>query len=147
MLLGALFFGACAVVLFWQTLTNERGLVIEGLIHLGPSGARGFYGGLTALSLGFVVTACVVMIVYSGRTLEVVLDDAGLTTPGPVWRLAASRSVRFADVTQVREQKVSGQHFITLIAPAQKVWIAKGHLPDGAFEEIVTFIRERVRPS
>lgn len=141
---GALFFGLCAMVLFWRALTNQRGLVIEGLIHLGPSVARGFYGVLCAASLGFVAIACFLLVVHSGRAHEVVVDDSGITTPGPAWRLDARRSVKFADITEIREQKISGQHFITLMTPEHKVWIAKSHLPDGAFDEIVAFVRERV---
>lgn len=72
------------------------------------------------------------------------MDDSGSTTPGPAWRLDARRSVKFADITEIREQKISGQHFITLMTPEHKVWIAKSHLPDGAFDEIVAFVRERV---
>ncbi|HEY5924951.1 MAG TPA: hypothetical protein VIV11_24890 [Kofleriaceae bacterium] len=144
MVLCALFFGVCALVLFWQALTNQRGLVIEGIFHLGPGGARVFYGVLCALSLGFVVIAIVVLVIYAGKTHEVVVDDDSLTTPGPLWRLNATRTARFADVTKVREQKMSGQHFLTLVTPSSKVWIAKGHLPDGAFDEIVAFVRQRL---
>ena len=144
MVVCALFFALCAMVLFWKALTSQRGIVIEGLIHLGPGGARVFYGVLCAASLAFVAIACIALIQYRRNTHEVVVDDVSLTTPGPLWRLAATRSACFADVTQVREQEVSGQHFLTLITPARKVWIAKSHLPDGAFEEIVAFVRDRL---
>jgi hypothetical protein len=145
MVLGGLFFLFCALVLFWQALTNKRGLVLEGLLHLSPGGARVFYGVLCGLSLAFVAISIVVLVIYSGRTAEVVLDDASITTPGPLWRPSALRTVAFADVVELREQKVSGQHFLTLITAKQKVSIVKGHLPDGAFEEISAFVRERVR--
>ena len=139
----ALFFGAGAIFFFWQALNNKRGLVLEGVIHLDPGQARVFYGVFCALSLGFVALAAVTWITYSGRSPEVVIDDATITTPGPLWRPDALRTVAFADITSVREQSMNRQHFLTLITPKQKISIVKSHLPDGAFEEIAALVRER----
>lgn len=145
MVLCALFFAVCAIVLFWFALTNDRGLVINGLIHMGPNSARVFLGVLCAASVGSVVAAFAAILAYQGKTHEVVVDDTSLSTPGPIWRLSATRTVQFADVTMVREQHINGQHFITLVTPARKVWVGKSMLADGAFDEIVALVRDRVK--
>jgi hypothetical protein len=142
--MAALFFALCAVTLFWMAFHEERGVSIEGLIDLGPGAARILFAILGAASVCFVAIASYALITYHGETPEVIVDDDSITTPGPVWRLAATRTVRFAEVTAIREQKINGQHFVTLVAPNGKVWIARSHLADGAFDEILDFLRTRI---
>ncbi len=43
MVLSGLFFGACAAVLGHKASTNTRGLMLNGIIELSPSGASTFY--------------------------------------------------------------------------------------------------------
>jgi hypothetical protein len=48
------FFGLSAAVLGAKAANNDRGLIINHVIELGPEGATTFYWALTALSVGFV---------------------------------------------------------------------------------------------
>ncbi|WP_437285035.1 hypothetical protein [Sorangium sp. So ce406] len=62
LLLSALFFAACAAVLAHRALTNDRGLILNGIIPLERGGADVFYAVLALLSgalcaLGFVGAA------------------------------------------------------------------------------------------
>ncbi|MRG98028.1 hypothetical protein [Polyangium spumosum] len=55
LVLAILFFGACAAFMFHRASVNDRGLVLNGLIHFEPGGADVFYAVMGLLSFGFVV--------------------------------------------------------------------------------------------
>lgn len=58
--LCAVFFGAGAAILGYIAATNDRGLVINGILPLSRDGATVFDWSLCALSIGFVVIAAIV---------------------------------------------------------------------------------------
>ncbi|KGD89158.1 hypothetical protein JL39_23285 [Rhizobium sp. YS-1r] len=54
--LAALFFVACALFVSWIAVTNEKALVLNGLLHLSPDEATGLYWGLAAASIGLAIS-------------------------------------------------------------------------------------------
>jgi hypothetical protein len=56
LVLGFVLFGAAAAYLFYRASTNDRGLILNGLIHLDPSGAGTFFVVLGLLSVGMSAT-------------------------------------------------------------------------------------------
>ena len=139
---GALFFGACAAVLFWQAL-QPTGVIVNGL-EFGVTGARIFFGVLVALSLG-LVGAALFALVRARDDLEVVLADDSITAPISLVRDKGSRRIRFADITNVRVIEVSGHTFLSIESKAGKIQFERDHLPAGAFDEIATEVRSRGR--
>ncbi len=55
MIWPVLLFGAAAVFLFREAMTNDRGLIINGIITLDTGGATIFFYVLAGLSAGFVL--------------------------------------------------------------------------------------------
>jgi hypothetical protein len=53
LLLSALFFAVCAAVLAYRAHTNDRGLILNGILHFEPGGADVFYAVLAILSGAF----------------------------------------------------------------------------------------------
>lgn len=141
LVLGALFFGACALFLFWYAL-RTNGVIINGVLELGQSGARVFLFAVCALSLGMTGMALFALIAVRDDK-EVVLDDESITAPTSTWRNTPPRTVRFTDITRLREQNISGQVFLTIDSRAGKLVLTKSHLPGGAYGEILEEIRSR----
>jgi hypothetical protein len=137
---GILFFGACAAFLFWRALTIEHGDTFFG-IKVEQGTARALLFVMASLSVCMVGAACWALLAYWGRELELVIDDVGVSTPGPVWNLGP-HSVRFADVVDVKEHHVSGQSSMTLKTATQKVWFTKSMLPPGAYDEAVALVKQ-----
>lgn len=54
--LAALFFVAGALFLSWIAMTNEKALVLNGLVNLSPAEATGFYWGFAAVSVGVAIS-------------------------------------------------------------------------------------------
>jgi hypothetical protein len=138
-----LFFGLCAVALCYQASHTRRGVIIEGAIHLNRGQAQIFFWVLAALSLGFVALGTVGLVRLARGKLEVVIDDGGIALPGTLFR---PRPHRFAwpEITGARLSKVSGQAFLTITAPGAKASLAKAHVTDAAFDEIVAIVGQRV---
>ena len=53
--LAIVLFGACAVFFYYKATNNDRGLILNGLIEMGPEAADWFYAVLGLLSGAFVV--------------------------------------------------------------------------------------------
>ena len=56
-----LLFGAAAWFFIHEAVTNDRGLIINGLIHLGITGATVFYWVMASFSMGFVLLGLIIM--------------------------------------------------------------------------------------
>lgn len=136
LILGAVFFAACAIVLLHQA-THAEGMILDSFIELGPASARIVLLVLAALSLGFVGVALTVLV--RRRVKELLITEQAI--------ILDARAIRFDEVRIVEEQNVYGQVFLTVLSEAQKLSIAKSHLPDGAYEEVVALVRSRVRRS
>src|SRR5258708_29914814 len=84
-ILCALFFGACALVLGAKANANDRGLIINGIIELSAGGATVFYWVLAALSIGFVVIAGFFAIVLLTIHQRITLTNTSITIPRSRW--------------------------------------------------------------
>lgn len=142
MLFAVLLFGGGAVLFTYRAATDERGVVINGLIHLGPSGARIFYVVLAALSATFVAFGIVGNARLIGGKHAVILDDETATFPGTMFR-PATKTFAYKDIRSVVTQNVAGTIFVTVTHRGGKAAVAKRTLADGAFETIVSTLETR----
>ncbi len=136
MIFGALFFGACAVVLLYQA-TRPTHLVIQNVLELSSEHARIVVLVLAALSVGFVGIALTVLV--RRRVKELVITEKAV--------ILDARAIRFDELLTIEEHRVYGQVFLTVRSRHQKLVITKSHLRDGAYDEVVALVRTRARRS
>lgn len=145
LILAVLFFTACAALFVYLAATSDRGLVINGILHLAPGGARIFHGVLAALSLGMVAMGVFSMVRLAGGKLHVDIDDDSITLPGKPTRPRPHRFM-FAEIQRAWISRVSGQVFLTIQDAHAKSWLVKSHLADGEFDEVVAVVASHVPP-
>ncbi len=144
MALCILFFGACAAVLGSKAFSNDRGLVLNGIITFSENGAATFYWVLTALSLGFVIIGGLAIIqrAFGSQTLEI--TDSSVRIPlGFVKK--TTKEVEFADVINFSETEVQGQRFFYLHTPLKKYCLNRALMPSNeAYEEAKALIHAAI---
>ena len=96
----AAFFGACSAVTAYKATHNTVGLVINGIITLGPTGATLFYWVISGLGAGFVLLALLLSVhrISSPQVLEFG-TDALLLPYGHFQRQTAR--IAYADIQRV----------------------------------------------
>jgi len=134
---------AAAAVFFAFKLDTDRGLIINGIIHLGVGGARIFYGVLGVFSVGFVVAGILGVASLRGGRLAVELGEDTIRMPGAPLR-PRPREFRYEDITSATLQTISRQEILTLVDARGKSALARSHVGDGAFEAIVAHVAARV---
>jgi len=139
---GIVLFGACAVFFAFK-LGTDRGLVIDGLIHLGVGGARIFFGVLGAFSVAFVVIAILGIASMRGGRLAVELGEDAILMPGAPIR-PRPRAFRYDTITSATLRKINKQEFLTLVDAQGKSSLARSHVGDAVFETIVAHVAARV---
>jgi hypothetical protein len=147
MLLAGGFFTLCAVFYFYKTATNDRGLILNGLLEFGAAGATAFYCTLGVLSLMFVLSA--VLGVAHGlirRPVLIVADDY-ITVPGTFLRRRENRIV-LSQITAASIQKIYGQQLLTVWSGASKVTIARSMMPSQElFDRLVQIVAQKKEPN
>jgi hypothetical protein len=130
------FFGACALVLGERAVDNRRGLIINGIIELGPDGATGFYYVLSALSVGFVIVSA--FLAYHRLTFQqrLVFGTAAMTVPVSRWS-RATQQIAYRDIQRMSGAVISGQTFLYVDHVGGRFTIVASMLPSQAeFEEV-----------
>lgn len=145
MLAAIAFFGVCTAIGAYAASTNDRGLVINGLIELETGGATTFWWCLTALAAAFVAAGAYGL--YRGHTsdLSVRLDSTQLSAP----RNGLARQatvVRLKDIQDVGVGAYGKQRWLTVAAPGANLHIAASMLPDEAsFDRLHQALVSRLR--
>jgi hypothetical protein len=136
MLAAGLFFAGIGAFLVMEALGNQRGLVIQRIIHLSPQGATALYWCLAVACLLFAVGGLAGFV--SGLTSERFLRLTRTEVSAP--RFAWSRAdtvVPLADITEVGTQTIQRQRFLHIHHRGGKLSICQSFLPDAAaFEEL-----------
>jgi hypothetical protein len=138
LVLASLFFVGCAVVCFYAAGNPAPmgGRVFDDISSPTLFIVMGILSSLMA-------AAGVVALIYYRGHQEVVVDETSITVPGPVWN-RKPRTVKLADIVELKLQTISSQTFVSFVTPAGKVSLAKSHLADGGFEEIVSYVRAKI---
>jgi hypothetical protein len=144
MLMAGGFFGLCAAGASYAAITNDRGLIINGLIELSVRGAIVFWWVVAALSLGFVVLAIAAVTVRGAPPVR--LTPTELSAP----KFGFSRRpvvIPLTEVASVDIFTVQRQSFIAVATRGGKqINIARSMLPDTqAFETLHHALATRVR--
>ncbi|WP_438038171.1 hypothetical protein [Sorangium sp. So ce128] len=82
LLLSAFFFAVCAAVLAHRAQTNDRGLILNGILHFEPGGADVFYAVLATLSGAFCALGVLVAARFAAlKEFRIVLGHRSITLP------------------------------------------------------------------
>jgi len=125
------FFGACSAVMAYKAINNSVGLILNGVITLGPTGATAFYWVISALGAGFVVLALLLTArrISSPQVLE--LGTEALLLPHGRFQKQTSR-IAYSDIQAVSEVDVSGQKFLYVTAGGLRFTVTASLFPDTA---------------
>ena len=145
MLLGAVLFGAMAFFMTSEVQTNDRGLILNGIIHLSVHGATIFYWCMAAVAGAFVAVAIPMFFVALVSKSVLTLTATDLIAP----RSGFSRRptvVRLSEVKQVVVQMVQRERFIKVSHAGGTLNIAESMLPSrAAFDELHAALVARTR--
>jgi hypothetical protein len=141
----AAFFGLAAGILGIKAWSNDRGLLINGIIELSADAATVFYWILCALGVGFVAVAVLLAchrLLYRQR---IAFTATSLIVPKSRWSSEES-IIEYNAVVGLAMEKVSGQQFLRIMHTKGKHTITASLLPSQAdFEEVCALLAERVR--
>ena len=143
-LICILFFGLCTAVLGVKAASNDRGLILNGILTFSEQGASIFYWILTALSFGFVVIGLLVIIQRATGTLNLELSENELKIPSGFFKKTMTQ-VSLSDVTGISELEVHGQKFLYLHTAERKFCVSRALMPSKqSYEEIKELIQSIV---
>jgi len=131
MIAAILFFGAMGAVLWNEAVTNDRGLVVNGVFTFGVEGATRFYWVLTAFSGALIIAAFVTLASSIGSTASVLLTSQELQAP----RNAFTRKptvIPVPEIVDVRVQQVQKQRMLNVYHSGGKLVILQSMLPNEA---------------
>ena len=144
-LLGAAFFGVIAVFAAHEALTNDRGLIINGLIELSVGGATIFYWCMAAVSAAFVAVTIPMFVVGLIGKSVLTLTATDLAAPRSIFSRRPT-VIRLSDIKQIVVQTVQKQRFMTVYHSAGNLSIAQSMLPSrAAFDDIHAALMARAR--
>jgi len=123
------FFGACSAFMAYQATNNSAGVIINGIITLGPTGATAFYWVISALGAGFVVLALLMAAQRISNPQVLELGTEALLLPHGHFQKRTSR-IAYSDIEAVSEVQVSGQKFLYVTAGGLRFTITASLLPD-----------------
>lgn len=113
----------------YKAAHNTVGLIINGIITLGPTGATVFYWIISGLGAGFVLMAILLTVrrIASPQVLELGTD--ALLLPYGRFQRQISR-IAYAEIQSVSEVQVSGQRFLYVTAGGLRYTITAALFPD-----------------
>jgi hypothetical protein len=145
MIAGVFFFGIAGFVIRAEAASNDRGLIINGVIDLSASSATTFYGVLSWLSFGFVAIAALMLIVRVLNPQKLVLAEKGLYAPKWAWSRTAT-FIAYRDVLAISAFKVRNHEFLKIVHSGGKQNVAASLLKSkSAFEEFCHELSRRIQ--
>ncbi len=144
--LAALFFAACALTMAYAALTNNRGLILNGIIEFSPRGAVIFYWSVAGVSALFVLTGVLGVLMGLAGKQRLRLTSTELAAPRSVFSRRVT-VVALADIEAIEVQTVQKQRFMNIRHRQGKLSIAQSMLPSAQeFDALLGALRERVSP-
>lgn len=109
-------------------MTNDRGLIIEHFIRLGPQEASLFWWCLAGFSCLLALYALLLGIGRIVKPQTLAVDSSGLTIPYGM--LLSSRAhVKFSEIQSVSEGTIQGVIFLKLKTRRRTYYISPSYLP------------------
>jgi len=136
MLLATLFFAGVAATMAHAALTNDRGLVLNGVVELSTARATIFYWCIAGIGGVFVLAGLPLFVIGLVGKGYVRLSATELSAP----RFGFSRTntvIPLADIEAIGVQSVRQERFLTIVHGHGTLSISQSCLPNAAaFEEL-----------
>lgn len=147
-LLGGGFFTACALFIGIKACGNQEGLVINGILQLGPNGATIFYWILCGLSIGFVAIAGMLIFHRLACDQRIAFTSNAILLPASPWSKEET-TIPFNEIVKLASAEVSGQRFLYLYRNNNTKFTITGSLLPSkqSFDEIHTFLETKIQSS
>jgi hypothetical protein len=144
-LICAMFSALCAAVFASKAVNNDRGLIINRIIELGPDNATTFYWVLASLSAGFVALAAILGYHRASFQQRLVFGSKGVMVPVSRWS-REDKEIAYRDIVGLSEATISGQRFLYVTHLGGKYTITATMLPSQkVFAEVSDLLAARVR--
>ena len=144
-LLCAVFFGLCAVILGAKAQFNNRGLIINGIIELSVYGATVFYWVLCCLSVGFVLIAGVLTIHRLKHQQRIAFTPSSLIVPKSRWS-QEEQSIEYRRIKSLSTSKISGQRFLYVThAEGKHIIVASMLSSKATFDEVCELLAKKIQ--
>jgi hypothetical protein len=130
------FFGACAATMAHAALTNDRGLILNGILEFGTQGATVFYWCVVGVSAVFVLMGTLGLISGFKNPGSIRLTATELSAPKNGFTRKATR-IPLREIVDVGVQEIQKQRFLTVHHRSGKLSVAQSLLPNSeAFEKL-----------
>ncbi|HET6764128.1 MAG TPA: hypothetical protein VFH27_10660 [Longimicrobiaceae bacterium] len=136
MLIAIVFFGAAAAVMANAAATNQRELIIEGMIHLSVAGATKFYLGLSVAAALFVVAGALGLTAGRRTPRYVRLTPTEISAPKSFFAKEPT-VVPLGQIREVEVQTIQKQRMLNIYHAQGSLTVIQSMLPNpAAFEEL-----------
>ncbi len=150
LVLAVLFFGACAAFMFHRANTNDRGLILNGILHFEPGGADIFYAVMGLLSFGFVVMGGLGIYNYSRLApFQLVASEAAVKLPSGRPTGIRMVELRFDEIESISIFPPGGEAKAVVVRTFDGMhsvaanWLPPGWTPGTLAAELVARMRVR----
>lgn len=145
MLAGIAFFGACAAMMAYAAMTNDSGLILNGMLTFTTDGATRFYGAIALVSVLFVLVALAALVSSFASPSSIRLTATELAAPRNGFTRKRT-AIPLHDIVEVGVQTIQRQRFINVYHRAGKLCVAQSMLPSAdAFEKLHAALAASVR--
>jgi hypothetical protein len=144
-IIGVLLFGAGTIIFCHKALTNDRGLIINGIIELPITGATIFYWVMCVASAAFVFAANFLVLHRLAFSQRITFTSETIVVPRSRWS-SEEIAVEYGAITGIEATEVSGEKFLRVTHSEGKFTIVASMLPTRqAYDEVYQLLLEHVR--
>jgi hypothetical protein len=142
---GALLISSMVAVGFWSdALTNDRGLIIDGVIHLSAHGATVFYWVGAVLMGSMTLMGGPVLVLSALRGHRIVLTSTTLAVPKAGYSSQAT-TIPLTDIQRLWLQTTYKQQLLHIYHRGGKLTVVRSWLPsNAAFEALCSELARHV---
>lgn len=143
LLCGAMF-GVATVFFTQDALSNDRGLIINGLIELSENGATIFYWVFAFFSFCFVLGAIALVVHRVKFHQRIAFTHAEIIVPASQWS-TAEKGIKYADISSLSITNVSGRKYLNINHSGGKSVINAMMLGASKnFDEVVDLLTKKI---
>lgn len=144
-LFATLFFGAAAGGMSYAAITNDRGLILNGIISLSEQGATRFYWGVAGTALAFVITGLAVLIRGMSSPKEICISDTKISAPKSAFSNTCE-VITYMNITNVSVQTIQGTRLLHIDHQGGRLSIPGSMLPTKrALDDLETDLKNRIQ--